>query len=156
MLKKVTTMFVALMTATLMYAAAAHAEGYANFPPDPKGVKIIDRASLVTSNDSGSTYYYAIIYNTKTNGIMKIYSAFDDPNSSKPFKWKELYTWKMVFEGDNVKLQDVEVITIASDDTEQPYINFWTDSFIGYIEGAVHMGLTYNSETGEFKMEWSD
>lgn len=157
MFKRAKKVIVMAMAAAVVCAAAARAGGYAEFPQDPRGVKVIDRASFdVSVIDSGTWHFYAITYNTKTNGIMKIYSIFEKSNADTMPAWKEIYTWKMAFQGKSVKLKSNEVLGIAQNDPAALVVSFWTNTYAGYIEGAAHIGLNYDIKTGKFTQDWSD
>jgi hypothetical protein len=155
MLKKTLSVVLFAMAVVAVAAIGALAKGSAaDFPPDPKGVKVIDRATFSVNINDGTRHFYAIIYNSSKKGVMKIFGLTE--KDSIVSNWKDLYTWSPSLEGDYYKFSNNEVISISQDAPDSSEVVFWFTRYVGYVEGAVHFGLTHDLKTGKFEQQWSD
>lgn len=112
------------------------------YPQDP-AAQIIDRAQADVWADK-QVFFYVVLYNKNDEGYFDLY---------KGGPWQKIATQKVVFQGDSVKIPEPSVLTVEANDSE---VQIYWNSFIGYQEGAVHLGYTYNRSTGKISMQWSD
>lgn len=120
------------------------------FPPDPPGVKIIDRACETVAKGNNLTGFYAVMYNADKNTVIEIYIGQDAPGH---MKWKKIRTWKLVFQNSPILLRTPSLISIREEDNEV-FFSFVDD--LKYREGKVHISLIYNIKSGKFKEAWAD
>lgn len=117
-------------------------EPAALYPPDPSG-QIVDRAQAEIWADK-QIIYYAVLYNKGEQGYIDLY---------KSGPWKKAKTIKVVFQEEAVKIPHPSVLTVTA---EGNIVQLYWNSFVGYQEGAVHIGYSYDRTTGKVRMDWSD
>lgn len=129
-----------LVLLLLVVAPALAQEPTDSFPPDPAGVRVVDRDAIFFNDQ----YFYAIAYNQAGRGHLEVYQGLP---------WKKVYEWSIEFQGEPITLAPVTVLHI--DEFESTLVFYW-DDFVGYREGAVHQSVVYDPKKGRFETQWSD
>lgn len=133
-----------LILTLLLLTSAVPAQQSDNFPADPAGAQVVDRAHETLYSDSGTAHFYALMTTRGDQSTLAIY---------KGLPWRKVHTWPLEFQGSRVRVPDNAVLHIEGSD--QQVVFYWED-FAGYREGAVRLSLTYDRATGTFNTNWSD
>lgn len=122
----------------------ARAQSAQDYPADPSGATVVDRAVLTTGSESEVTFY-AVLCTQRDQSFLDVYQGIP---------WKRVHHWPIEFQGDKVVVPARSVLQIAEDQPGQ--LTFYWTSYAGYSEGAVHLSVTFDRSKGTWTPNWSD
>lgn len=123
-----------LLLLLLGLVAGARAQSAQDYPADPSGATVVDRAVLTTDSEAPVTYY-AVLCTQGDQSFLDVYQGTP---------WQRLHHWPIEFQGEKVVVPARSVLQIAQDQPGQ--LTFFWSSYAGYSEGAVHLSITYDQD----------
>jgi len=146
---------VILLAATCLVLAPWAPAGAAQnpeFPPDPPGVTVIDRAAERVHGEKSGFSFYAILYNRGGHGVVDIYRGTEKKGKEKHvdishMAWRKVHTWNLVFQGSPVL---IETPTLLAMSVQEKEVQFAIVDHLAYQEARVTMYLTYDIRKGTF------
>lgn len=128
--------FVLVATVILMLSASVASKA-SDFPPDPQGVKVIDRAHTCAIEP----WMYAVLYDKGNDRVIEIYQAFD-------YEWQKVVTkvYRKGMDAEYKKEFPFEILYIE-DSLEDGNIYLFV---IGMLETEAGLAISYDPDTGKF------
>jgi len=130
--------------------AAPAAEINRNYPPDPAGFTVIDRACATVNTKNGSYALYAVMYNTREGTLVDIYQS---SSLKEKLSWKKVYQWKPDMAGERQVLPAPSVLAVFESEEK---ISFSIIYMVKYYVGKVTFYVSHDIRTGRFEKGWSD
>lgn len=130
--------------------SAQAAEINRNFPPDPAGFNVIDRACATVNNERVIYTLYAVMYNTREGTLVDIYQS---SSLNEKLTWKKVYQWKPEMAGERQVLPTPSVLAVFESEEEVSFSIIYT---VKYYVGKVTFYLSHDIRTGRFEKGWSD
>jgi hypothetical protein len=145
----------------LAAAAGAHSVYAANpeFPPDPAGITVIDRAAERIYTAKSSFCLYAILFNRGGHGVVDIYKGIEVKGKAKGakinhMKWQKIHTWNLIFQGTPVEVQSPTLLGITLQEDREAHIAIV--DHMSYQEARVTMYMVYDIRKGTFREGFVD